>query len=97
MLTKIPAGDIQYLLFDADIDEVMVAQKTLSELPQQELLRRAMEELRMTRAEFAVRLSVAVRTLDKWLLPDASPDARPMPEMGKAYVREILEWHRKSV
>jgi transcriptional regulator with XRE-family HTH domain len=63
---------------------------------QQELLRRAMDELRMTRSEFAERLSVSVRTLDKWLLPDDSVDARTMPEMGKAYVREILEWHRKE-
>jgi hypothetical protein len=63
---------------------------------QQELLRRAMDELRMTRSEFAERLSVSVRTLDKWLLPDDSVDARTMPEMGKSYVREILEWHRKE-
>jgi DNA-binding transcriptional regulator YiaG len=55
-----------------------------------------MDELGMTRAEFAARLSVAVRTLDKWLLPAESPDARSMPGMGKAYVREILEWSRKA-
>lgn len=64
-------------------------------LAQQELLRDAMDELGMTRAEFAVRLSVAIRTLDKWLLPADSPDARAMPEMGKAYVCEILDWHRR--
>jgi transcriptional regulator with XRE-family HTH domain len=56
-----------------------------------------MDELGMTRAEFATRLSVAVRTLDKWLLPAESPDFRAMPEMGKAYVREIVGWYRKSV
>ena len=74
----------------------MIAKVKLSSPTQQELLRSAMDELGMTRAEFAGRLSVAVRTLDKWLLPAESPDARAMPEMGKAYVREILEWHRKT-
>ncbi|TCK33337.1 hypothetical protein B0G84_7546 [Paraburkholderia sp. BL8N3] len=74
----------------------MIAKVKLPSPTQQELLRSAMDELGMTRAEFAGRLSVAVRTLDKWLLPAESPDARAMPEMGKAYVREILEWHRKT-
>lgn len=74
----------------------MIAKVKLSSPTQQELLRSAMDELGMTRAEFAARLSVAVRTLDKWLLPAESPDARAMPEMGKAYVREILQWHRKN-
>ena len=74
----------------------MIAKVKLPSPTQQELLRSAMDELGMTRAEFAGRLSVAVRTLDKWLLPAESPDARAMPEMGKAYVREILQWHRKN-
>jgi DNA-binding transcriptional regulator YiaG len=65
----------------------MVAKNKPFSATQQELLRDAMDELGMTRAEFATRLSVAVRTLDKWL----------MPEMGKAYVREIVGWYRKSV
>ena len=60
---------------------------------QQELLRDAMETLGVTRAEFAARVSVPLRTLDKWLLPAESSDFRAMPEMGKAYVREIL--HRE--
>jgi DNA-binding transcriptional regulator YiaG len=55
-----------------------------------------MEALVMTRAEFAARLSVPLRTLDKWLLPDESSDFRPMPEMGKAYVREIVHWDAQS-
>jgi hypothetical protein len=84
------------VLFDADIDKLMVAKKKLSDLTQQELLRGAMDELGMTRAAFAARLCVAGRTLDKWLLPAESPDGRAMPDMGKAYVREILEWHRKT-
>ncbi|KLU21872.1 aspartate carbamoyltransferase catalytic chain [Caballeronia mineralivorans PML1(12)] len=63
---------------------------------QQDLLRDAMETLGMTRAEFAARLSVPPRTLDKWLLPEESTDFRAMPEMGKAYVREILHWDGQS-
>jgi len=63
---------------------------------QQELLREAMSSLKMTRTEFAARICVPVRTLDKWLLPDESPDARPMPDMGKAYVSEILLWKTES-
>jgi hypothetical protein len=65
-------------------------------ITQQDLLRDAMEALVMTRAEFAARLSVPLRTLDKWLLPDESSDFRPMPEMGKAYVREIVHWDAQS-
>lgn len=74
----------------------MVRKKKAASLGQQELLRRAMEELGMTRAEFAVRISVPIRTLDKWLLHDDSDDARVMSDMGRAYILEILEWHKKS-
>ncbi len=74
----------------------MQEQRKPSVRSQQELLREAMAQLRMTRSEFAARLSVSVRTLDKWLLPDESEDARAMPEIGKAYVREILEWHGRD-
>ncbi|MDT4852023.1 hypothetical protein FQZ97_862390 [compost metagenome] len=63
---------------------------------QQDLLREAMNQLGMTREEFAARLSVSKRTLDKWLLPSASADFRALPEMGRAYIREILTWHRTS-
>ncbi|AOK49754.1 MULTISPECIES: hypothetical protein [Burkholderia] len=73
----------------------MTTKEDLAELPQQELLRVAMDRLGMTRAEFAARLSIAVRTLDKWLLPDGSPDARTMPDMGRSYVLEILQWQKK--
>lgn len=75
----------------------MEPRKKPSAVTQQELLRIAMDELGMTRAQLAGRLSVAIRTLDKWLLPAESPDYREMPEMGKAYMREILEWNRRSV
>jgi hypothetical protein len=54
-----------------------------------------MAQLGMTRDAFAARISVARRTLDKWLLPDDSPDFRGMPDMGRAYVEEILEWDKK--
>ncbi|HDR8982693.1 transcriptional regulator [Burkholderia vietnamiensis] len=72
----------------------MTTKEDLTALPQQELLRVAMDRLGMTRAEFAARLSIAVRTLDKWLLPSDSPDSRSMPDMGRAYVLEILQWQK---
>ncbi|OXJ06657.1 transcriptional regulator [Burkholderia sp. HI2500] len=74
----------------------MTGKRKPQETTQQELLRTAMAELGMTRAEFAARICVPVRTLDKWLLAADSLDARAMSEMGKAYVRDILEWHRKN-
>ncbi|KVD69727.1 aspartate carbamoyltransferase catalytic chain [Burkholderia sp. ABCPW 14] len=73
----------------------MTTKDRLAARSQQELLRVAMDQLGMTRAEFAVRLSVAARTLDKWLLPDDSPDARTMPDMGRSYVLDILQWQKK--
>ncbi|WP_338639965.1 transcriptional regulator [Burkholderia pyrrocinia] len=73
----------------------MTAKQDLAALSQQELLRVAMDRLGMTRAEFAARLSIAVRTLDKWLLPADSPDSRTMPDMGRSYVLEILQWQKK--
>ncbi|HHT8966388.1 TPA: transcriptional regulator [Burkholderia cenocepacia] len=66
------------------------------DVSQQDELRHAMEVLGMTRAEFAARISVPIRTLDKWLLPSESSDFRALPAMGRAYVREILEWHRQQ-
>jgi len=60
---------------------------------QQQFLRDAMTQIGMTRDEFAVRISVSRRTLDKWLLPSESSDSRALPEMGRAYIQEILGWH----
>ncbi|QRR11821.1 transcriptional regulator (plasmid) [Burkholderia sp. MS455] len=74
----------------------MTRKRKLQDLTQQELLRLAMAELGMTRAQFAARICVPGRTLDKWLLPSDSHDANPMPAMGISYVRDLLEWHRKS-
>jgi DNA-binding XRE family transcriptional regulator len=74
----------------------MATTKQTTPLPQQELLREAMAQLGMTRDEFASRISVARRTLDKWLLPNESNDFRPLPEMGRAYIEEILAWDRKG-
>lgn len=54
-----------------------------------------MDRLGMTLAELAARLSIAVRILDKWLLPADSPDARTMPDMGRSYVLEIMQWQKK--
>ena len=75
----------------------MTAEKSPTSVSQQDLLRDAMEEIGMTRVAFAARISVPVRTLDKWLLHSDSADFRSMPEMGKSYVREIVEWHRKTL
>ncbi|CAN7781171.1 transcriptional regulator [Cupriavidus necator] len=74
----------------------MATEKNLSELPQQEFLRQAMAQLAMTRDEFAARISVPRRTLDKWLLPSESGDGRPLPEIARAYIQEILHWEAKS-
>ncbi len=43
---------------------------------QQDFLRDAMRRLNLTRDAFAERLGVRRRTLDTWLLPEASGDAR---------------------
>ncbi|MEA3119158.1 MAG: hypothetical protein QOI13_2428 [Paraburkholderia sp.] len=73
----------------------MTTKEGLAALPQRELLRVAMDRLGMTLAELAARLSIAVRTLDKLLLPADSPDARTMPDMGRSYVLEIMQWQKK--
>ncbi|PXX20989.1 MULTISPECIES: transcriptional regulator [Burkholderia] len=51
--------------------------------------------LGMTRAEFAQRISVPSKTLDKWLAPAGTSDFRNMPDVVWAYVREILDWTKK--
>ena len=58
--------------------------------PQQDFLRQAMESLGMTRDAFAKRFTVPRRTLDKWMLPNESNDFRPMPDMARAYISEVL-------
>lgn len=59
-------------------------------MTQNEFLQSAMVELGFTRSAFAERLGCARRTLDKWLLPEASNDYRPMPETVWNLIREIL-------
>ena len=59
--------------------------------PQQEFLRQAMEALGMTRDAFSKRFTVPRRTLDKWLLPDGSNDFRPLPDMARAYIAEVIQ------
>ena len=49
----------------------------------------------MTRASFALRISVPEKTLDKWLAPTGISDFRNMPDAVWAYVREILAWDAK--
>ena len=71
----------------------MGSKQKLYPATQQGLLREAMTQLVMTREELAARLSVSKRTLDKWLLPSESSDFRALPEMGRAYIHEILVWH----
>ncbi|SPK70100.1 conserved protein of unknown function (plasmid) [Cupriavidus taiwanensis] len=70
----------------------MVKEGSLCDLGQQQFLREAMSRLGMTRDEFAARISVPRRTLDKWLLPADSKDFRALPEIGRAYITEILSW-----
>ena len=57
---------------------------------QQDFLRDAMRRLNLTRDAFAERLGVRRRTLDTWLLPEASGEARAMPDMAQKFVSEIL-------
>ncbi|EED97297.1 transcriptional regulator [Burkholderia multivorans] len=68
----------------------------LDELSQQELLRTAMSELGLTRRSLAQRIHAPLRSLNKWLLPENSADFRPMPDLGKAFVRDIIRWDRDS-
>lgn len=74
----------------------MVEKKKQSTQPQQMFLREAMATLGMTRAEFALRISVPMKTLDKWMAPSETSDFRNMPEVVWAYVREILAWAEKD-
>lgn len=62
-----------------------------SSLTQQEFLLKAIEQLGLTRVEFAKRISVPKKTLDKWLAADGTADKRVMPEMAWAYIKEILQ------
>lgn len=57
---------------------------------QQEFLHMAMEELQLSRAEFSKRISVPMRTLEKWLASDSSKDKRNMSEMAWTFISEIL-------
>ncbi len=73
----------------------MVTNRPTSSTAQQVFLRDAMAILGMTRAEFAQRISVPSKTLDKWLAPAGTSDFRNMPDVVWAYVREILDWTKK--
>ncbi|RQS99378.1 transcriptional regulator [Burkholderia contaminans] len=73
-----------------------VGASTKSGAVQQVFLRDAIAALGMTRTEFAQRISVPIKTLDKWLAPANSSDFRNMPDVVWAYVREILDWTRKQ-
>jgi DNA-binding transcriptional regulator YiaG len=63
--------------------------------PQQEFLLGAIETLGMSRVDFAKRISVPKKTLDKWLAAEGTSDQRAMPEMAWAYIKEILENNEK--
>jgi len=65
-------------------------------IPQQEFLRRAMDELGMTRELFAKRINVAEKTLDKWLAPNGTSDFRKMPDIAWSYTIDILSWLRNN-
>ncbi len=85
--------DEQQLSTELDSHE---ARKELDSLSQQDLLRLAMKELNLTREGIAARIHAPLRSLNKWLLPENSADFRPMPDLGKAFVRDIIRWNRKS-
>lgn len=59
--------------------------------PQQEFLRDAMRRLGMSRNQFAERIGASRRALDKWLLPDDSKDFRPLDNIARKFVEEILK------
>ncbi len=60
-------------------------------LEQQALLRDAMRRLNLTRDAFSARLSVKRRTLDSWLLPTPSADARTMPDAVRLLIEHVLQ------
>ncbi|WP_260430299.1 MULTISPECIES: transcriptional regulator [unclassified Burkholderia] len=74
----------------------MAANKLPPGITQQVFLRGAMTSLGMTRMEFAERISVPIKTLDKWLAPASTSDFRNMPDVVWAYVREVLDWTKKT-
>lgn len=74
----------------------MVTKKRATHVTQQEFLRDAISTLGMTRAEFAQRISVPIKTLDKWLAPLDTSDFRNMPDVVWSYVREIIERAEKD-
>ncbi|MFZ7087250.1 aspartate carbamoyltransferase [Curtobacterium sp. RRHDQ10] len=59
-------------------------------LAQQIVLRDAMRRLALTRDAFAARLEVKRRTLDSWLIPSTSVDARTMPGNVRLLVEHVL-------
>jgi len=70
----------------------VATKKHAAGITQQAFLRDAITTLGMTRAEFARRISVPIKTLDKWLAPADTSDFRNMPDVVWAYVREVLVW-----
>ncbi|KKB65109.1 aspartate carbamoyltransferase catalytic chain [Robbsia andropogonis] len=63
---------------------------------QQDFLLAAMATLGMTQTEFAKRLSVADKTLEKWLAPTGGADFTALPDVVWTFVREILAWSEKK-
>lgn len=59
---------------------------------QQVFLRDAMAMLGMTRAKFAARLGVGLKTLDKWMAPAGSDEYRALSALARNYVADILKW-----
>jgi len=71
-----------------------IGKPTTGAYSQQQLLHQAMDELGMTPSRFAARLYIGGPTLQSWLLPAGAPDAKTMPQSGKAYILEVLEQDR---
>jgi hypothetical protein len=59
-------------------------------ISQQDFRLAAMRQCGMGRHEFAAHISAGRSALDKWLLPEDSADFRAVPEMGRAYISQVV-------
>ena len=56
---------------------------------QQEFLRKAAKDLKLSQKNLAIRMGVPWDTFRRWLLPSGSDGTRGMPEMAWKFVDEI--------
>jgi hypothetical protein len=60
-------------------------------MTQQEFLRHAITQLKMTRSEFAHRLNASERRINNWMLPTESKGFRDLDPTIWQFIREILK------